>query len=54
MKGVAVITLGTAALDTPIEVAVLIRDAPSKRARTVCPFCKSEKSPILQCFDTNC
>ena len=43
----AIITFGTAALETPNNVAVLVTDAPSKRAPMVCPLWKSDKSPIL-------
>ena len=50
----AVITLETAALDTPNKVAVLIIYAPAKRTPTISPLLKSDKSPILQCFHTNC
>ena len=34
----AIITLENAALDTPIKVAVLVTDAPAKRAPTICPL----------------
>ena len=44
----AVITLGTAALDTPNKVAILITDPPDKCTPTICLPLKSEKSPILQ------
>ena len=51
----AVITLETAALlDTPNKVANLVTDSPAKRAPTICPPWKSDKSPILQYFHTNC
>ena len=33
----AIITLETAALDTPNKVAVLVTDAPAKCAPTMCP-----------------
>ena len=50
----AIITLETAALDTPNKVAVLVTAAPAKHAPTICPLWKSDKSPILQYFHTNC
>ena len=50
----AIITLETAALDTPKEVVVLITDAPAKCAPTVCPLWKYDKSPILQYFHMSC
>jgi len=50
----AVITLETAALNTPNKVAVVFTDAPAKRAPTVCPRRKSDKPPILQYFHTSC
>jgi len=34
----AVITMETAAMDTPNKVAVLVIDAPAKRAPIICPF----------------
>jgi len=34
----AIITLETAALDTPNKVAVLVTDAPAKRTPTICPL----------------
>ena len=42
-----------AALDTPKKLAVLFSDAPAKRAPTICPLQKSNKSPTLQYFRTN-
>jgi len=48
-----IITLENAALETPNKVAILVTDAPAKRAPTVCPLGKSDKSPILQYFHTN-
>jgi len=33
-----IITLETAALDTPNKVAVLVADAPAKRTPTICPL----------------
>jgi len=33
-----VITLETAALDTPNKVAILVTDVPVKRAPTICPL----------------
>jgi len=33
-----VITLETAALDTPNKVAILVTDAPAKRATRICPL----------------
>jgi hypothetical protein len=50
----AVITLETAALYTPNKVAVLVTDVPAKRTPTVPPLWRSDQSPILQCFHTNC
>jgi len=50
----AIITLETAALDTPNKVAVLVRDAPAKHAPTICPLWKSDKSRTLQYFHPNC
>jgi len=50
----SVITLETAALDTPNKVANLITGTPAKCAPTICPPLKSHKSPILQYFHTNC
>ena len=50
----AVITLETAALDTPNEVAVLVTDAPTKCSPTVCPLWKSDKSSTLQYVHTKC
>jgi len=35
-------------------LAVLVTDAPAKRSTTVCPLSKSDKSPILQYFHSNC
>jgi hypothetical protein len=35
-------------------VAILVADIPAKRAPPICPPLKSEKSPILQYFYTNC
>ena len=49
-----IITLETAALDTPNKVAVLVTDAPTKCTPTICPLWESEKSPILHYFHTNC
>jgi hypothetical protein len=34
----AVMTFGTAALETPHKVAVLVTDSPAKRAPTICPL----------------
>ena len=48
------ITLETAAVDTPNKVAGLVTDAAAKRAQTICPLWKSDKSPIVQYFRTNC
>jgi len=50
----AVMTLKTAATDTPNKVRVLVIDAPAKSAPIICPFWKSDKSPILQYFHMNC
>ena len=44
----AIITLDTAALDTPNKVAVLVTDATAKHTPTIHSLWKSEKSPILQ------
>ena len=46
----AVITLETAALYTPNEVAVLVTDAPAKRALTICPLWKSYKLLFCSTF----
>jgi len=46
-------TLETAALDTPNKVAILVTDAPAKRAPTMSSL-KNVMSPILQFFHTNC
>ena len=47
-------TLGTAALDKPNEVAVVLQMLQlNKRTPTICPLWKSDKSPILQYFHTN-
>jgi hypothetical protein len=35
-------------------VVVLIKDAAAKRAPTMCPLWKSDKSPILQYFHMSC
>ena len=51
---VYVITLETAALDTLHVVSLLVTDAPAKHTPTICPLWKSEKSSILQYFQTNC
>jgi hypothetical protein len=48
------ITLKTVTLDTPNNVAVFVTDAPAKRAPTICPLSKSDKSPISQFFHTDC
>ena len=48
----AFINVATAALDTSYKVAVLFTDAAAKRAPTMCPLWKSDKSPILQYFHT--
>jgi hypothetical protein len=48
------ITLETVALDTPNNVAVFVTDAPAKRAPTICPLSKSDKSPIFRFFHTEC
>ena len=42
------ITMETAVLYTPNKVVILVTDAPAKRAPTICPLWKSDKSPILQ------
>jgi len=49
-----IITLETAAVDTPNKVAVFVTDAPAKCAPTIWPLWKPDKSPILQHFHTNC
>ena len=49
-----VITLEATTLDTPNKVVVLVTDAPAKHIQNNCAFWKSEKSPILQYFHTNC
>jgi hypothetical protein len=44
------ITLESVALDTPNNVAVVITDAPAKRAQTRCPLSKSDKCYIFRFF----
>jgi hypothetical protein len=51
---VADITLETVALDTPNNVAVFVTDAPAKRAPTICPLSKSDKSYIFRFFHMDC
>lgn len=43
----AVITLDTVALDTSHRLAVLLTDAPARRAPTICPLLNSDMSPIM-------
>ena len=50
----AIITLGTAALDTHNEVTFLVIDASAQCSATICPLWKFEKSPILQYIHMNC
>ena len=50
----SVITLEIASLDTLNKVANLVTDTPPKCTPTICPPWKSDKSPILQYFHTNC
>jgi len=45
------ITLETAALDRPNKVAILVTDAPAKRAPTFCPLWKSDVSHFAVLFD---
>jgi hypothetical protein len=47
------ITLETVTLDTPNNVAVFVTDAPAKRAPTVCPLSKPDKSPIFRFCHTD-
>jgi hypothetical protein len=47
-------TLGTVALDAPNNVAGFITDAPAKRAQTLCPLSKSDKSSIFLFFHMDC
>ena len=49
-----IITLETAALNTPNKVAILVTDAPAKCTPTIRPLWNSEESLILQYFHTNC
>jgi len=51
---VYVITSDTANLDTLKKVTDLVIDVSAKHAPRICPVWKSDKSPILQYFDTNC
>ena len=50
------ITLDTVALDTSQRLAVLVTDAPARRA--ICPLLNSGMSPIMLCalqyFEQNC
>jgi hypothetical protein len=48
------VTLETVAIDTPNNVAVFVADAPAKRAPTICPLSKSDKSPIFRFFRMDC
>jgi hypothetical protein len=48
------IALETVALDTPNNVAVFITDVPAKRAPTICPPLKSDKSAIYRFLHTDC
>jgi hypothetical protein len=48
------ITLETVALDTPNNMAVFIRDAPTKRKPTICPLSKSGHSLIFLFFPADC
>jgi hypothetical protein len=48
------ITLETGALDTPNNVTLFLTDVPAKRAPTICPLSKSDKSPIYRFFHTEC
>jgi hypothetical protein len=48
------ITSETVAVNTPNYVAVLITDAPAKRAPMIGPLSKSDKSPIFIYFPTDC
>lgn len=52
------ITLDTVALDTSQRLAVLVTDAPARRAPTICPLLNSGMSPIMLCalqyFEQNC
>ena len=45
------ITLETAALDKANKVAILVTDAPAKRAPTFCPLWKSDVSHFAVLFD---
>jgi hypothetical protein len=42
------ITWETVTPETPNNMAVFVTDAPAKRARTICPLSKSDKSPIFR------
>ena len=44
----AVITLETAALDTPNKAVVLVADGPAKHAPTIRPLLKSDKSHFAE------
>jgi hypothetical protein len=48
----AAITVETVALDTPKNVTGFVTDAPAKRAPTICPLSKLDKSPNLPSSDT--
>jgi hypothetical protein len=48
------ITLESVALDTPNNVAVSVTDATAKQASTICPFLKSDKSPVFLFLHTDC
>ena len=52
------ITLDTVALDTSQRLAVLVTDAPARRAPTICPLLNFGMSPIMLCalqyFEQNC
>ena len=52
------ITWDTVALDTSQRLAVLVTDAPARRAPTICPLLSSDMSPMMLCalqyFEQNC
>ena len=49
-----VITMETAALDTPNKVTILVTYIPAEHTPIICPLWKFDKSPVLQYFHMNC
>jgi hypothetical protein len=48
------ITLETVAVNTPNNMAVIVTNAPAKRAPVICYLSNSGKCPIIRVFHTDC